>query len=64
MVDRTKTPPKAQRSTSSKEANYTFLVPPRIILKDLMKKGLLYPLEKVDDDTPLGHFEAYYAYHQ
>jgi len=64
MEDKLKTTPKAQRSTSSNGTNYTFLVPPRILLRDLMKKGLLHPLEKVDDDTPLGHFEAYCVYHQ
>jgi len=64
MANRPKPPPKAQRSTSLKETNYTFPVPPRILLRDLMKKGLLHLLEKVDDDTPLGHFESYCAYHQ
>jgi len=64
MADRPKTLPKAQISTSSKETNYTFPVPPRILLRDIMKKILLHLLEKVDDDTPLGYFEAYCAYHQ
>lgn len=64
MADRPKTPPKAQRTTSSKDINYTFLVQPRILLRELMKKGLLHPLQKVDNDTPLRYFEAYCAYHQ
>lgn len=46
IVDTPKNPPNAQRSTSSKETNYTFSFLPRILLRDLMKKGLLHPLEK------------------
>ena len=41
MADRPKTPPKIQRSSSSNDINYTFLVQTRLLLQDLMKRGLL-----------------------
>ena len=63
MADRPKSPPKILRSNTSRENSYTFRVQPKILLRDLMKKGLLQPLE-CTDDTPLGHFDAYCAYHQ
>lgn len=64
MGDIPKSYSKMQQSNSSKDINYTFPIQSKFILQDLMRRGILQPLDKVEYETPLGHFlEAYYAYH-
>lgn len=65
MMDRP-TYPKMQRSQTKKENSYTFSVQPHIILMDLMKRGILHPLEcsSQDDNNLMGCFDAYCTYHQ
>ena len=66
MVDRPSSPPKIQRFQNTKEKSYTFSIQPRIILRDLMKRGILHPLvhSSQDDNTPMGLLDAYCTYHQ
>lgn len=66
MVDRPNSSPKLQRSNTTRDISYTFSMQPHIILRDLMKKGLLHLLEHFnqDDDAPMDFFDAYCTYHQ
>lgn len=38
--------PTLTRSTTQREKRFTFPIPPRTILEDLIKKGLLRPLDR------------------
>jgi len=66
MVDRPTSPSKLQRSTTTKDVRYTFPIQPRFIMRDLMKKGLLHPMEKStqDDDVPMKKLDAHCTFHQ
>lgn len=66
MIDNPASPPKLQRSTTIKDIRYTFPIQPRFIIRDLIKRELLWPMEKSaqDDNIPMGKFDAYYTYHQ
>ena len=64
MVDRPTSPPKLQRFNTTRDNSYTFPIQPHVLLRDLMNKVLLHPLEHFDDDTPMGCFDAYCTYHQ
>lgn len=46
MVDTLSPTPTITRSTIIREIRYTFLIQPNLILRDLIKKGLLQPLNK------------------
>jgi len=46
MADKTASPPKLQRLATTKDFTYTFPIQPRFIMRDLMKKGLLQPMER------------------
>jgi len=47
MVDAPASPPKLTRSATTRDRRYVFPIQPRFIMRDLMKRDLLNPLENI-----------------
>jgi len=54
MANNPKSPSRKQVASSSQDISHIFPITRCMLLKDLMKRGLLQPFKPSDDTTPLG----------